>query len=396
MSRFSYGAYDHDKIFREGELDAEDERAAQIALQRQGLTVVELKEIEVSLYDKLNDEFENLRLGQKWKFLFFRKLSKTLDVMTLRDALKLFYNSAKDNNQRTILESMLNEIELGKTLSEAMSKHKAIFSNNIIQLIVIGQRSGRLQEISEKLAEQLERRYKAQRKLSSALYYPAFVIVVAIIAIIILIKNVLPVFTSLLSSQGSSIPLVTQIFLTCSMFISENLMLIIAAIFLIIAGAFWTYKKYPKLQVQVDKFFLKMPLVGTLVFQRESMNSFGSLALLLGSGVQIDEAVGMTAAATSNQYLHSKLIELEYEVARGGRLNSNIFPLECQELITIGESSGNLVEMLQRCETLCELEVDELSGQIPKQAEIFATLLIGFIVAFMVFSVMLPILSIGV
>lgn len=367
-----------------------------MVLQTQGLIAVEIKEVEKSLIDKFAERLEKFKVGEKWTALFFRQLSATLDVMNLKDALELFLFSTKDKTQKQIIKSMLTDIELGQTLAEAMEKHRLIFSDNVIQMFVIAQRSGRMQEMAEKLAEQLEKSYKARQKLRSALYYPTFVFVISMISITILVNIVLPTFASFFKSQGTSLPLLTQIFLSVGLFLSDNMLLIILSTVLLISACIWTYEKSPSIQLFSDRYLLKIPFVGKLISQREWMNSFASLSFLLESGVQIDEALHMVARATSNSYLQSIWLSIKYEVERGGKIKSDVFPMEYQGLITTGEASGTLPEMLRRCEKLSEFEVEELSSQIPVKAEIFGTLFVGIIVALIVFSVILPVLSINV
>ena len=316
--------------------------------------------------------------------------------MNLKDVLNLFLQSTKDKYQKQIIQSLLAEIELGKTLAEAMQKHSLIFSHNVTQMMLIAQRSGRMQEIAERLAEQLEKSYKSRKKLQSALYYPLFVFIIAIISMTILINVVLPTFANFFDSQGTSLPLLTQIFMSTAVFISENLLMIVVIGVLIIIACTLIYKNSISIQIFVDRCLLKLPFVGRLISQREWMNAFGALSFLLESGVQIDEAIGMILAATSNRYLRSIWFGIKHEVERGGSFHSDVFPIEYQGLITTGEASGTLPDMLRRCEKMSEFEVEELSNQIPVKAEIFGTLFVGIIVALIVFSVILPVLSIGI
>ena len=396
IKKYHYGAYDRSKNFQEGELNAENEREAYIILQNQGLVAVELKESETPLSDKIAEYLEKFNVGEKWISLFFRQLATTLDVMNLKDALNIFLLSTKDKAQKQIIQSIINDIELGKTLAEAMEKHKSIFSYNIIQMMLIAQRSGRMQEISEKLADRLEKNYKSRKKLQSALYYPLFVLVVAIISMTIIINVVLPTFASFFESQGTSLPLLTQIFISTAIFISENVVLIVTSVILMFVGCLWTYKNSSVIRLFIDRHLLKMPFIGRLISQREWMNAFGSLSFLIESGVQIDEAVDMVARATSNHYLRANWLEIKHEVESGGQIQSKIFPPEYQGLITTGEASGTLTDMLRRCEKMSEFELEELSSQIPVKAEIFGTLFVGVIVALIVFSVILPVLSISI
>ena len=396
IKKYRYEAYDHSKNFQEGELNAENEREAYIILQNQGLIAVELKEAETPLSDKIVEYLEKLNVGEKWISLFFRQLATTLDVMNLKDALNLFLLSTKNKAQKQIIQSMLNDIELGKTLAESMEKHKSIFSYNIIQMMSIAQRSGRMQEISAKLADRLEKSYKSRKKLQSALYYPLFVLAVAIISMVIIINVVLPTFATFFESQGTSLPLLTQIFISTAIFISENVVVIVTSVVLMIIGCLWTYRNSSAIRLFIDHYILKMPFIGRLVSQREWMNTFGSLSFLIESGVQVDEAIDMVARATSNHYLRANWLEIKREVEHGGQIQSKIFPPEYQGLITTGEASGTLTDMLRRCEKMSEFEVEELSSQIPVKAEIFGTLFVGIIVALIVFSVILPVLSISI
>ena len=395
IKRYSYGAYDRSKSFLEGELNAENEREAYTILQNQGLIAVDIKEIEINITDKLSEHLEKFSIGEKWTALFFRQLSTTLDVMNLKDALQLFLLSTKDKAQKQIIKSMLHEIELGKTLAEAMEKHNLIFSYNIIQMMLIAQRSGRMQEISEKLAERLEKNYRVRKKLRSALYYPAFILLIAIISMAIIINVVLPTFAGFFESQGTELPMLTQLFMTTAVFISENILVILTAITLIAAAYLWTYKNSSTIRMFLDHYLLKIPFLGQLISQREWMNAFGALSFLLESGVQINEAIDMAAKSTSNHYIRSIWLDVKHEIERGGQFHSEVFPPEYQGLITTGEASGTLPDMLRRCEKMSEFEVEELSAQIPVKAEIFGTLFVGIIVALMVFSVILPVLSIG-
>lgn len=365
-------------------------------MHNQGLIAVELKEIDKNFIDKIVEHFEKFRVGEKWTALFFRQLSTTLDVMNLKDALNLFLLSTRDKYQKQVIQSIIAEIELGKTLAEAMQKHSLIFSHNVTQMMLIAQRSGRMQEISERLAEQLEKSYKSRKKLQSALYYPIFVFIIAIISMTILINVVLPTFANFFESQGTSLPLLTQIFMSTAVFISENILMIAVVSIVIVAACTWIYKNSTSLQIFVDRYLLKLPFVGKLISQREWMKSFGALSFLLESGVQIDEAIGMISTATSNKYLCYIWSGIKHEVERGGAFRSEIFPIEYQGLITTGEASGTLPDMLRRCEKMSEFEVEELSNQIPVKAEIFGTLFVGIIVALIVFSVILPVLSIGI
>ena len=393
--KFSYKAYDADKTFQAGELEAESLNAAHFVLQRLGLVPVEIKPIKKTFIATLSELYDRQRVGDKWASLFFRQLSTMLAVMNLRDALELMSSTAQDRTQKKILQSLLQDVTLGKTLDEALSKFGAIFSGTAIQLVVIGHQSGRLQEISLKLADQLERNYQSSKKIRSAMYYPAFVMLAAFVAIGILISTVLPVFAGFFEGQGERLPILTRAMLSLGLFLSNNILWIAAALVAIAFGLIFCYDRSDAFKRLCDRLTLQLPFVGRLAQQTHWMNFFGSMSFLLESGVRIDRAVQMAASASNNSWLRAELNEVRRQLESGGRLRSEIFPPECLGLITSGESSGTLPSMLERCEKLCAFEVEELSNQLPVKAELIGTLTAGIIVALIVFSVMLPVLSMG-
>ena len=393
--RFSYKAYDSDKAFQSGELEAESLNAAHIVLKQLGLVPVDIKPIRKTFAATIVERVERYQVGDKWASLFFRQLSTMLAVMNLRDALELMASTCQDRTRKKILQSLLQDVSLGKTLDEALSKFGAIFSGTVIQLVVIGHQSGRLQEISEKLADQLERNYKSSKKIRSAMYYPAFVMLAAVLAIGILLSTVLPTFAGFFEGQSEQLPALTRAMLSVGVFLSEKFPLIIVILLAIVIGLWYIYERSTAVRLMCDRLILRVPFAGRLARQTHWMNFFGSMSFLLESGVRLDRAVEMASTASGNSYLRAELNELKRKVESGGRFQSEIFPPECQGLITSGETSGTLPSMLERCEKLCAFEVEELSNQLPVKAEIAGTLTAGLMVALIVFSVMLPVLSMG-
>ena len=395
IPKFAYKAYDSEKMFQSGELDAENINAAHFVLQRLGLIPVEIKVIRKNFLATIADQLERQRVGERWSTIFFRQLSTMLAVMNLRDALELMATTTQDRTQSKILQSILQDVTNGKTLDQALSKYAAIFSGTVIQLVVIGHQSGRLQEIAAKLADQLERNYQSSKKLRSAMQYPAFVMLVALLAVGFLLSTVLPTFSGFFAGQNAELPLLTRMLLETGTFLSTNLLPIVAIIGIIIFGAWFCYDRLAVFRLQLDRLILKVPFVGRLAWRSHWMNFFGAMSFLLESGVRLDRAVEMSASTLNNAWLRAELQEVRRRVEHGDSFRSALFPPDCMGLITSGEASGTLPEMLERCEMLCAFEVEEMSNQLPVKAEIAGTLTAGMIVALIVFSVMLPVLSMG-
>ena len=223
------------------------------------------------------------------------------------------------------------------------------------------------------------------------MYYPLFVLLAAFIAAIVLVNITLPVFENFFESQGGELPLVTLILLHGGKFFSEHLILIVSGILL--SGIFFAtiYDRIAALRFSLDKLKLKSKLLREI----ELRNFFGRLSFLLESGVTLDEAIKLCAAATKNLFMQKKLTEIKFLVERGGNLGEIVakenFPPLYVGLIVTGEAGGELVNMLRQCEAMADFEVEEILRGLPAKAEIFGTLIAGLIVATLVFAVILPI-----
>lgn len=226
------------------------------------------------------------------------------------------------------------------------------------------------------------------------MYYPIFVLFAALVAAVVLVNVTLPVFENFFEQRGGELPLLTIIFLHGGKFLSEHFLLVTGA--LILCGIFFVTIVR---EVEAVKFFLdKLKLRTKLLREAELRNFFERLAFLLESGVTMDEALKLCAAASKNLFVKKILSEMKFSVERGESLGAQIaekkFPPLYVGLIVTGETGGELVEMLRQCEAMADFEVEEILRGLPARAEIFGTLLVGLIVATMVFAVMLPILDV--
>ena len=281
----------------------------------------------------------------------------------------------------------------GENFSAALARYEIIFGGDAIQSVDIGEGSGNLQDVAASLAVQLERNYSTEKKVRGAMYYPAFVLLAAFAATIVLVNVTLPVFENFFAAQGGELPLVTLILLRGGKFFAENLSLLLPALAVSAAACAWVVHEVAAVKFFLDKLRLKVKLLREV----ELRNFFGRLSFLLESGVTLDEALKLCAAASKNLVTKKILGEIKFSVERGASLSSQVakekFPPLYVGLITTGEAGGELVNMLRQCESMADFEVEEILRTLPAKAEIFGTLLAGLIVATLVLAVMLPILD---
>ena len=393
MKKFKYKGYDAKAVERVGTLEAENYSEAYAALNFQGVTVVKLEQSGVNFFQAAENFLLKQKLGGQWRAVFFRELGVMLGAMTLHDSLKTLTSAAKNHPSEKILAELVTAVSEGKNFSSALSRYEIIFGGNAIQSVEIGDRSGKLQEVVKSLAIQLERNYSTEKKVRGAMYYPAFVLLAAFAAAVVLVNVTLPVFENFFAQQGNDLPLVTLILLRGGKFFAENFFLMVFAFLLGAAACVWFVR-----EVEAVKFFLDKLRLKTKLFREvELRNFFGRLSFLLESGVTLDEAIKLCAAATKNLVVKKILNEINFSVERGASFSSQVakenFPPLYVGLITTGEAVGELVNMLRQCESMADFEVEEILRTLPAKAEIFGTLLAGLIVATLVFAVMLPILD---
>ena len=394
MKKFKFRGYDAAATEQRGTLEAENYSEAYAALSYQGVTVVSLEQTEANFAQVAENFLLKFKLGGQWKSVFFRELSVMLGVMTLHESLKTLADAATDTPSKKILSELVAALEDGETLSAAMRRREIIFGGDSIQSVEIGEASGNLQDVTARLAAQLERNWATEKKVRGAMYYPAFVIFAALIATVVLVNVTLPVFENFFAQQGGDLPLVTKIFLFGGKFLSEHWLLTLAAILLTCAGLTAVVVKVEAVKFAVDELKLKTKLLREV----ELRNFFGRLSFLLESGVTLDEAIHLCAAATKNLSAKKILSEIKFAVERGESFGSLVgkknFPPLYVGLLVTGEAGGELVTMLRQCESMADFEVEEILRSLPAKAEIFGTLLAGLIVATLVFAVMLPILDV--
>lgn len=395
MKKFIYKGYDAQSMLQHGTLEAEDYAAAYAALLYQGVTVVSLRQEKLSVKNFILGHITRLQLGERWVSTFFRELSVMLGTMTLHSALELLTETSRGHVSEKVLRDLANAVGGGEKFSAALRRHEVIFSGDIIQSIEIAEESGKTQDVTKTLSARLERSYVTGRKVRGAMYYPVVVFIAAIIAAVIMINVTLPVFESFYQDRGGDLPLTTFVLLHGGKFVTEHLILIATIFLAVIFSALMIYREVDAVKFFVDKMKLNVKILREIALR----NLFGRLSFLLESGVTLDEAIRLTALSNENAFMQHVLSDAKLAIEKGDTLEKvlrrgikKISPLYLG-LIATGEATGEIVEMLRQCESMADFEIEETLRELPAKAEVCGTLAAGFIVAILVFSIMLPIFN---
>ena len=320
-----------------------------------------------------------------------------LDEQPVNAILSMLARQKGDREYQKLMQALAHDTALGKSLSEAMGKHPEVFSATTVHLAAAGQESGNLSEIFRRLADFLEKEYAAQQKMGTALLYPMLLGGFSLVAIAFLIVFILPSFAEMFEDMQAELPLPTRMLLGLGSFAGDYGILVAAAFLALLAAGIRCYLQ-ERFRIRADYWLLRIPFWGELKQQTAWMQILGTLGILLEGGLRIDAAMEMVRSVTNNRYLQQVLVRWRESVIHGYPLAQSIescpvFPPMLLELISAGESTGRLEEMLEKCAEYCSLASENLSQRLQAIVEPAMLLLLGGIVMLFVLSIVLPLLE---
>jgi type IV pilus assembly protein PilC len=395
MATYSYTAKDLSGNTIKGSFDA--------ASRDEVVTLIrEKKYIPISIEEersyKLNKNLELIRQKVKLRdlALFCRQFATTLrSGITVVDSLDILKKQSTNKKLKEVVEKIHEDVQKGNALSYAFSKEPKIFPPLLINMVETGEVSGTLDDVMDKMATHFEKEYKITQKVKSALTYPIVISVVAIGVVVMLLTFVIPTFVDMFASFNAELPLPTRMLLAMSNSLQSFWFVYIAVITLIIYGL----KKYastPDGRLRVDQFKLKMPVFGDLN-TKIAMSRFSSnLSVMLNSGVDIIQAVEVVQRVVGNEFLKTRLEDVKDAIRKGYGLGMSMeqngaFPPLVYQMVDVGENSGTLDYVLDKVSEFYESEVDTAINQLTTIIEPLIIVILGFVVGFIVISMLLPI-----
>jgi len=314
-------------------------------------------------------------------------------------ALSILSEVSENRKLQAIIKDVLKLVQSGSYLSDAMARHPEAFSNFYINMIRAGEAGGVLEPVLERLGIFLENRQELKDYIISAMVYPAFLMTVSGLSIIILMTFVIPKFAVIFADMGEAIPLSTKILLN----ISEMLRYYWWALLMACTGGIVIFQRYQKSSSgrrRVDNMKIKMPLLGQLFVKIEVARFARTLGTLVKSGVPILQALELVRAIAGNIIFSQAMKQVHDRVKEGDRISkpmteTGVFPLLAVQMITVGEESGTLDDMLLRVADQYEKTVRNLVKRFIRLLEPALILLMGLMVGFIVISMLMAIFSVN-
>jgi len=373
---------------------AANEQALKSDLRRQGVVATRIRKQSQSFKSGGRVKAEDIAI-------FSRQLATMLGAgIPLVQAFEIIGSGHdKPAMQRLVLD-IKADVEGGTSLHESLAKHPLYFDDLFVNLVEAGEQSGALESLLDKVATYKEKSEAVKKKVKKALFYPAAVLVVAVIVSIILLIFVIPQFESLFKGFGADLPAFTQMVVNLSKFVQADGIFIA----IVVGAAGWTFmyfkKRSRKMREFLDRVSLKLPIIGPILNKAAIARYARTLSTMFAAGVPLVEALESVAGACGNIVYENGVMKMRDEVATGQRLqrameNTGLFPNMVVQMIAVGEESGSLDTMSGKVATFYEEDVDAAVDSMSSLLEPLIMAILGVLVGGMVIAMYLPIFKLG-
>lgn len=395
MPIFRYKVSSQDRRTTTGLVEAANENAAYDILTDKGLLVVSLEE-EIRIFGGASSVTSFLnRIKPKDIVIFSRQFSVLISAnVTLVQALKILSEQIESKQLQIVVAGVAEEIDGGARLSDSLARHPDVFSNFYINVVRSGETSGKLDEVLNYLADELEKDYDMMSKIKGAMIYPAFIVSALGVVGIFMMVSVVPKLTAVITESGGELPLPTKILIAISAFLTKFWIPLIV----FLAVSFFALRRFiktPNGKTAFDTLLLQLPIFGTL-FKRIYLVRFTrSLQTLLMGGVNISKALAITAEVVTNDVYKNLIKETIAEVEDGNSISS-IFetseqiPKMVSQMMSIGERSGRLDAVLGRITDFYTREINNIIANLMTLMEPIIMVVMGVGVGLMVAAIILP------
>ncbi len=396
---FAYKAIDSSNTQREGKVEASSVDAAITVVQKRGYTVISIDEVQdhKSLFDIELSLFKGVKA--KEIVILSRQISTLFQahVSPLR-IFRLLSAEVDNPTLQNVMNRIVDDLQGGSSISRALAAHPAVFSNFYVNLVRSGEESGSLDKSFAYLADYLDRSYEITSKARNALIYPAFVISVFCIVMILMLTMVIPKVAQILIDSGGELPIYTRIVIGFSDFLVNWIGLIF--IFISVAMiAFWQFIKSPVGSRAMDQFVLSVPYVGDLKRKLILTRFCDNMSTMLSNGISIVPALEVTAEVVENKVYIEILTAALADVKAGRSFADSIaeypeIPTVLSQMIRVGEETGSLSEILSTLALFYRREVNNAIDTLIGLIEPVMIVLLGLGVGLLLASVLMPIYNI--
>lgn len=395
MPVYKYKAIDESGKSVQGVIDAESPKSATEKLKRQGVFLSSLNEAKESKSRSFNP-FKSIKISEL--AVTTRQFSTLISAgLPLEASLSALSEQTEDARLGQVLAEVRERVSEGSSLANALGEHKNVFSDLYINIVRAGEASGTLDIVLLRLADFLETQAALTSRVRGALIYPMFMFFIGGGVLFFTMTYVIPRIAKIFEESSSSLPVMTLILIKVSDFLN-NYILFILIFVIMLAYAAYRFNKTEKGQMFFDRLMLKVPVFGRLTSMVVISRFTRTLGTLLSSGIPLLDALEIGEAVMGNKVYGQTLQEVRVNVREGASLaqplrESGVFPPLVTRMIAVGEQTGEMEAMLSKVADIYDQQVETMVSTLTSLLEPVMIVIIGAVMAFIVFAVLLPIFN---
>ncbi|WP_434655612.1 type II secretion system F family protein [Pseudomonas sp. Z1-14] len=378
-----------------GELTGQSPALVKAQLRKQGINPGKVRKKSTSIFSK-GKRIKPLDIA-----LFTRQMATMLKAgVPLLQAFDIIGEGFDNPNMRKLVDEVKQEVAAGNSFAASLRKCPQYFDELYCNLVDAGEQAGALDTLLDRVATYKEKSEALKAKIKKAMTYPAAVIAVAAVVTSILLIKVVPQFESVFSGFGAKLPAFTLMVIGLSEFLQDWWWVLLGGVVGGFFGVKYALKRSQAFRDWRDKWLLKLPLVGTLMYKSAVARYARTLSTTFAAGVPLVEALDSVSGATGNVVFKRAVQRIKQDVSTGMQLNfsmrtSGIFPNLAIQMTAIGEESGALDDMLDKVASFYEAEVDNLVDNLTSLMEPFIMVILGVVVGGLVVAMYMPIFQLG-
>ncbi len=393
METYVWSGKTRDGKRQKGELAARNKDEVISIMRKQNIMVTSVATRSKKLSIKL--PFGS-SVGDKDIAVFTRQFATMIDAgLPLVQCLDILSKQADNKSFASVINEIRQDVEAGSTYADSLKKHPAVFGDLYVNMVAAGELGGILDTILNRLSKYIEKNIRLKRQVKAALFYPATIVAVAFIVIVVLLVYVIPIFAKMFTDFGGTLPAPTRMVIGASNFMRGNILIIIGILVAVILGA----RKYYKTQngrMVVDNIVLKMPVFGMLARKISVAKFTRTLGTLISSGVPILDGLEIVAKTSGNKVVEKAIYATRQSISEGKTLSepletTKVFPPMVVQMIAVGETTGALDAMLSKIADFYDEEVDSTVGILTSLLEPILMIFLGIVIGFIVVAMYLPI-----
>ena len=401
MPLYTYKAINNLGETEEGVRDAVDEQALITSLQSEGLIPIRVAAANSRSFLGLGFGSKQSKLSQKDIALLTGELATLLESgLPLDKSLLVLMDLTEDNERLSkLIARVLEKVKGGVSLADSLEQQHGVFTKFYLNMIRAGEAGGGLDQVLTRLSEYLERSQELKDSVSTALIYPIILLVMSLASLFVMLTFVVPQFTEMFESAGKALPVSTQIVVGLAEWLQSYWWaLLIGFIFI---SSYMKYQLADPVRKKVwDGRFLKLPLAGTIITNKETANISRTLGTLLGNGVSILSALVIVRETVDNLVMASAIADAEEQLKQGKHLSDallekQLLPKMAMQMIKMGEETGRLEEMLLRVATIYDKQLRVAIQRLLAFLEPVLIITLGLMIAGIIVSILLAILSVN-